>query len=41
MVFALVWTVVFLRIHAEDIVQPQPLEETLAETEAEAGAVLR
>jgi O-antigen/teichoic acid export membrane protein len=39
--FAAVWTVVFLRVRADDIVQPAPLEETLADTEAEAGALLR
>jgi O-antigen/teichoic acid export membrane protein len=39
--FAAVWTVVFLRVRADDIVQPAPLEEALADTEAEAGALLR
>ena len=39
--FAAVWTVVFLRIRADDVVQPAPLAETLADTEAEVGALLR
>jgi O-antigen/teichoic acid export membrane protein len=39
--FAAAWTVVFVRIRAEDVGQPAPLEEALAETEAEAGALLR
>jgi O-antigen/teichoic acid export membrane protein len=40
-VFALVWTIVFLRIRAEDVQQPGPLDEALAEAEAEAGALVR
>ena len=39
--FAAVWTVVFVRIRAEDVGRPAPLEEALADTEAEAGALLR
>jgi O-antigen/teichoic acid export membrane protein len=39
--FAVVWTVVFVRIRADDVVQPAPLGEALADTEAEVGALLR
>jgi O-antigen/teichoic acid export membrane protein len=39
--FAAAWTVVFVRIRPEDLQEPRPLDETLADTEAEAGAVLR
>jgi O-antigen/teichoic acid export membrane protein len=40
-VFALMWTVIFLRIEPHDVVEPAPLEETVADAEAEAGALLR
>jgi hypothetical protein len=39
--FAVAWTIVFFRIRAEDVGQPAPLEEALADTEAEAAALLR
>jgi O-antigen/teichoic acid export membrane protein len=39
--FAAAWTIVFFRIRAEDVGQPAPLEEALAEAEAEAAALLR
>jgi O-antigen/teichoic acid export membrane protein len=39
--FAIAWAVIFLRVRADDVGPPEPLEESLAETEAEAGAVLR
>jgi O-antigen/teichoic acid export membrane protein len=39
--FAVAWTVVFLRVRADDVGPPEPLEESLADTEAEAGVVLR
>jgi O-antigen/teichoic acid export membrane protein len=39
--FAATWAFVFARIRAEDVGQPAPLDEALAEAEAEAGALLR
>ncbi len=39
--FALAWTIVFFRIRAEDVGRPVSLDEALADTEAEAGALLR
>jgi O-antigen/teichoic acid export membrane protein len=40
-VFALAWTIVFLRIRPDDLQEPGPLDEALAEAEAEAGALVR
>jgi hypothetical protein len=40
-VFAVAWTIVFLRIRPDDLHEPAPLDETLAEAEAEAGALVR
>jgi O-antigen/teichoic acid export membrane protein len=40
-VFALAWTIVFLRMKPEDVHEPAPLDETLADAEAEAGALVR
>lgn len=40
-VFAAVWTVVFLRVHAEDVGPPTPIAEVLADEESEAGALVR
>ena len=39
--FAAIWAVVFLRISPEDVGAPAPLGELLAETESEAGAIVR
>jgi O-antigen/teichoic acid export membrane protein len=40
-VFALAWAIVFARIRPEDVGPPAPLDEALAETESEAGALVR
>jgi O-antigen/teichoic acid export membrane protein len=39
--FAIAWTVIFLRIRADDVVQPTPLGEAFADAEAEASALIR
>jgi O-antigen/teichoic acid export membrane protein len=39
--FALVWTGVFVRITADDVGPPTPLDEALAEAETETGALVR
>jgi O-antigen/teichoic acid export membrane protein len=40
-VFAAMWAVVFARITPEDVRQPAPLDESIADAEAEAGALVR
>jgi O-antigen/teichoic acid export membrane protein len=40
-VFALAWGVIFARIRPEDVGPPTPLDEALADTESEVGAVVR
>jgi O-antigen/teichoic acid export membrane protein len=40
-VFALAWAIIFLRMRAEDVGPPTPLDEALADTESEAGALVR
>src|SRR5581483_3514494 len=40
-VFAAIWAYVFLRIRAEDVAAPAPLDEALADAEAEASALVR
>jgi O-antigen/teichoic acid export membrane protein len=40
-VFALAWAIIFARIRPEDVGPPTPLDEALAETESEAGALVR
>jgi hypothetical protein len=39
--FAVMWTVIFLHIHPEDVQSPVPLREAAAEEEGEAGVLLR
>jgi hypothetical protein len=39
--FAVAWTIVFFRIRADDVGEPGSLDEALADTEAEAGVVVR
>jgi O-antigen/teichoic acid export membrane protein len=40
-VFALAWAIIFLRMRPEDVGPPVPLDEALADTESEAGALVR
>jgi O-antigen/teichoic acid export membrane protein len=40
-VFALAWAIIFARIRPEDVGPPAPLDEALAETESETGALVR
>jgi O-antigen/teichoic acid export membrane protein len=40
-VFALAWAIIFARIRPEDIGPPMPLDEALADTESETGALVR
>jgi O-antigen/teichoic acid export membrane protein len=40
-VFALAWAIIFARIRPEDVGPPAPLDEALADTESEAGALVR
>jgi len=40
-VFALAWAIVFVRRRPKDIGPPVPLEEALADTESETGALVR
>jgi O-antigen/teichoic acid export membrane protein len=40
-VFALAWAIIFLRMRPEDVGPPAPLDESLADTESEAGALVR
>ena len=35
------WAIIFLRIRPEDVGPPAPLDEALADTESEAGALVR
>jgi O-antigen/teichoic acid export membrane protein len=39
--FAIAWAVIFLRIRADDVVQPTPLGEAFADAEEEASALIR
>ena len=39
-VFAVEWAVIFVRIRPEDVGPPAPLDEALADTESEAGALV-
>jgi O-antigen/teichoic acid export membrane protein len=39
--FAVAWAVIFLRIRADDVVQPTPLGEAFADAEEEASALIR
>ena len=40
-VFALAWAIVFVRMRPEDVGPPVPLDEALADTESETGALVR
>ena len=40
-VFAIAWAIIFLRMRPEDVGPPAPLDEALADTESEAGALVR
>ena len=39
--FAVVWAAIFVRIRPDDVQQPSPLAESLAEAEAESGVLIR
>ncbi len=40
-VFAAMWMVIFLRIRPEDVGAPAPLDESVADAEAEVGILTR